>query len=69
MKENIKAATELVDIRTVTVEQDLPKPERIIEYVRQLKDPYLYICGKYTITARHPDSGPTLEECLQGMMA
>lgn len=59
----------LVDISTVMVERDLPKLEKTIDYVRQIKDPYHYTCGKFTVTARFPDTGPSLEDCLQGMMA
>ena len=60
--------TNLVDIRTVKVEPSLPKCEKIIEHVRQIKDPYHYKCGKFSITERHPLTGPKIEECLKGMM-
>jgi len=59
----------LVDIRTVVVEPDLPKSKKILEYVRQIGDPYHYKCGKFTVTARFPEVGPSLEECLQGIMS
>lgn len=39
--EEIKAE-ELVDIRTVSVDMDLPKEERISEFVRQIRNPYLF---------------------------
>jgi len=61
--------SELVDIRDVSVDKNLPKHERIVEYVRQIKNPYRFRCGKFTITARFAESGPTLEDCLQQMMA
>lgn len=63
------STVELVDIRTVKVEPSLPKQEKIVEYVRQIKDPYHYKCGRFTITECHPLTGPTIEECFQGMMA
>ncbi|MDR0916425.1 MAG: hypothetical protein LBN02_04475 [Oscillospiraceae bacterium] len=55
---------ELTDIRDVRVDRDLPRGERVAEFVRQLRDPYHYKCGKLTITAHFDESGPTLEECL-----
>ena len=67
--ENVKCTSEPVDISTITVEQNLSKSEKIVEYIRQIKDPLHYNCGKFTITAYHPKNGPTLEDCLQGMMA
>ena len=68
MSDNINN-NELVDIRDVCVDKDLPKHERIAEYLRQIKDPYNFKCGKFTVKARFAESGPTLEECLQRLMA
>ena len=59
----------LVDIRDVCVDKDLPKQERINEFVRQIKDPYHFRCGKFVVTARFAEDGPTLEECLQRIIA
>jgi hypothetical protein len=67
MRENINTA-DLVDIRTVTVDKNLPKQERIIEFIRQIKDPYHFKCGKFTVTARFTEGGATLEECLQRLV-
>ena len=58
----------LVDIRTVSVDRTLPRDARIIEFIRQLRNPYHYKCGKFTITAKHADSGLTLEDCLMQMI-
>ena len=59
----------LVDIRDVRVDKNLPKQERIADYVRQIKDPYHFRCGKFTVTAHYAEDGPSLEECLRGMAA
>lgn len=53
---------DLVDIRHVTVDPDLPKEARIEEYKRQIKDPYHFKCGNIAITARHSEDGRTIEE-------
>ena len=68
MRDNTNNAA-LVDIRDVSVNKNLPKRERITEYLRQIKDPYHFKCGKFTVTACFADSGPTLEDCLQRLMA
>lgn len=60
---------DLVDIRDVCVDKDLPKQERINEFVRQIKDPYHFRCGQFVVTARFAEDGPTLEECLQRIIA
>ena len=67
MLENTSPA-KLVEITTVNVDKDLPRRERIIEFVRQIDDPYLYKCGTYTIIARFAENGPPIEECLQGIV-
>ena len=59
----------LVDIRNVSVDKDLPKQERIAEYIRQIKDPYHFKCGKFTVTVRFNESGPSLEDCLLRLMS
>ena len=60
---------ELVDIRDVKVDKNLPKKERIMEFLRQIKDPYHFKCGNFTVTAKFPEGGPTLEECLRQIIA
>lgn len=55
----------LVDIRDVSVDTGLPKQERITEFIKQIKNPYHFKCGDFTITAKFAgDDSPTLEDCL-----
>ncbi len=56
---------DLVDIRDIAVDKNLPREERIAEYVRQIKDPYHFKCGDFTVCARFAQNGVTLEDCLQ----
>lgn len=65
---NIPASEELVDIRDVSVNRDLPKEERIADFVSQIKNPYLFKCGKYTVKASFSENGQTLEECIKGLI-
>ena len=59
---------ELIDVRNVSVDKTLARHERIAEYLRQIKNPYHFKCGEFTITASFAEDGPTLEDCLQRMM-
>ena len=59
----------LVDIRDVNVDKDLSRQERIAEFVRQIRNPYRFRCGKFTVTARFAEDGPSLEDCLQRIIA
>lgn len=59
----------LVDIRDIKVDKNLPRQERITEFARQIRNPYCFRCGKFVVTARFAEDGPTLEECLQRIIA
>jgi len=66
--QNVIETLDLVDIRDVLVDKSLPKYERIAEYLRQIKDPYNFKCGDFTVTVKYAEDGPTLEDCLQRIM-
>ena len=61
-------ADTLVDIQNVTVDKTLPREERIAEYVRQIKNPYCFRCGDFIVNASFANAGPTLEDCLMGIL-
>lgn len=53
----------LVDVEDIQIRTDLPKRERIAEYIRQIKNPYCYI--SHGVVVKISFSGKcTLEECL-----
>ncbi len=66
---NISSTPDLVDIREVTVDKSMPRDERVAEFVRQIRNPYHFRCGKFVVTARFAEDCPTLEECLQRIIA
>lgn len=59
----------LVDIRDICVDPSLPKRERIMEYVRQIRDPCHFKCGKFTVKASFAESGPSIEDCLRSILS
>ena len=62
------AGMPLADIRDVSVDQSLSKEERIAEFVRQIKNPYCFKCGKFTVRAQFADNGVSLEDCLKQIL-
>ena len=58
----------LADIRDVSVDPNLSKEERIAEFLRQIKNPYLFKCGKFTIRVKYADNGVSLEDCLKQIL-
>ena len=55
----------LRDIRDVKINTDLPKEQRIQDYIRQIGNPYCYRHGKYVVKISFADTDVTLEERLQ----
>lgn len=54
----------LRDIENVTVNAELPREERIRDYIEQIGNPYCYRHGKYVVKVSFGGSGRTLEDCL-----
>ena len=54
----------LRDIRDVKVNTDLPKRERILDFIRQIGNPYCYRCGKYVVKISFANTEVTLEDRL-----
>lgn len=61
-------AKELVDIRTIFVDKNLSKEERIAAFVKQIQNPYRFRCGDFVVNASFAGNGTTLENCLQGIL-
>ena len=58
----------LVDIQEVHVNRALPREQRISEFVRQIKNPYLFKCGPLTVHVGITANGISLEECIAGLL-
>lgn len=52
----------LKDIRDVHVNTELPKKERILDFIRQIGNPYCYRCGDYVVKVGFADTDVTLED-------
>lgn len=55
----------LVDINTVKVNTDLPVEERKKDFIRQVKNPYCFRCGKVVVKMSFADTTATLEDRLE----
>ena len=63
-----KNTESLVDINDISVDKNLPKSERIKEYIRQIKNPYCFKCGDFVVKARYSNNGLSIEDCLQSII-
>lgn len=55
----------LVDIRDVMVDMALPKRERVMDFIRQIGNPYCYRHGKYVVKVSFADTDISLEDRLE----
>ena len=62
IKSDVIDRDQLVDLRTVRVNTDLPKRERLLDYKRQIKTPNCYKIGKYVVCLSFSDTGLSAQE-------
>ena len=55
---------DLVDIQDIVVESQLPKEERIADFIQKIKNPYLCKCGNMVVQSVFEDTDITLIERL-----
>ena len=60
---------ELVDIRDVHIDSDLPQEERIRSFVRQVNNPYRFKVGEVTVNISYADTSATLNDCFADMLS
>ena len=58
----------LVDIRNVHVDKRLPREQRITDFIQQIKNPYLFKCGPFTVHVGFTANGISLEDCIAGLL-
>ena len=54
----------LRDIRDVKVNVELPKRERMLDFIKQIGNPYCYRHGKYVVNVSYTDTDVTLQDRL-----
>ena len=58
----------LADIRDVKVNTALGHRERIFDFIRQVRNPYLYKCGKMVVKVSFAETESTLEDKLESYL-
>ena len=59
----------LADIRDVKIDANLPKEERVKQYIEQIKNPYCFRCGKTIVKVRYADTDVTFTEKWENYIA
>lgn len=55
----------LVDITDVEVDASLPKEAWFREYLRQIRNPYLFLCNGVVVKIAYADTKDTIEDRLE----
>ena len=55
----------LVDIKNVSINTDLPIDERKKDYIKQVKNPYCFKCGKVVVKMSFAETTAPLEDQLE----
>ena len=60
---------ELVDIRTVKIDRNLPSDERIRSFIEQIKNPYCFKVGDTVVKVSFADTPNTITDNFINMIA
>lgn len=58
----------LVDIGDIKVNTKLRGEERILDFIRQIGNPYCYRCGKVVVKISFNDTDATLEDRMESLL-
>ena len=67
--QNVNPATvdrsTLADIADVKVDPSLPREEQLQEYLRQIKNPYVFLCGGVVVKVSFAKTSATIEDRME----
>ena len=59
------SACDLADRGSVRVDKTLPRRDRLVQYIRQIKNPYCYRDGDVVVKVSFKDTEETIEDRLE----
>ena len=58
----------LVDINDIKIDINLSKKDKILSYLEQIKNPYIYKCGKVIVKVSFKDTDKTLNDQFESYL-
>jgi hypothetical protein len=58
----------LVDLQDVEIDTTLPYQQRMVSFLKQIKNPYCFRVGDVAVKVKYKESGPTFEENFVAML-
>ena len=59
---------DLVDIKSVNMDQDLSKLENVVKYINEIKNPYFFKVGKVKVRVSYADTDGTLDDAFAHLL-
>lgn len=59
----------LVDLNDINIDVNLPKKERILKYIEEIKNPYIYKCGKVIVKVSFKKTERTLNDQFENYLS
>ena len=60
--------SQLVDLNSVVIDETKPVPERILSYLKQVKNPYAVKVGDFAVKIQYSENGPPFEEVFKHLL-
>ena len=54
----------LVDIEKVKINPKDSPEKKMMDYIRQVKNPYCFLCKGYVVKLEYANNGKTIEDCF-----
>lgn len=58
----------LTDIMSIKIDRRKPKSEKLIDYIAQIKNPYLFRLGDLAVKVTFAERGKTLQEEVESLV-
>lgn len=58
----------LVDIRDIKINEELPRVQRMAEFISQIKNPYCFKVGKIVVGVEYSNDGISFEQRLDNYL-
>lgn len=59
---------ELIDIKTVKIDTDIPIENRIENYIEKIKNPYCFLCDDIGVKIEFSEDGKTLDDSIRSYL-
>ena len=59
---------DLVDIKSVNMDQDLSKLENVVKFINEVKNPYYFKVGKVKVRVSYADTDRTLDDAFTNLL-